>query len=66
MSAKVPYGHITSCRNRTIEKTAMKVAYFDVKRLSQDSELHFPCEIYVRVFHHDTTGDCKHHQQKIH
>ena len=45
--------------------TPMKSVYFDVKRLLQDSEIYFPCEINVGVFHHDTTGDCKYHQKKM-
>ena len=56
--------HIKSCRNRTIEMTPMKSVHFDVKRTSQDSEIQLPCDIHVGVFHHDTTGDCKHHQKK--
>ena len=55
--------HIKPCRNRTIEMTPMKGVYFDVKRLSQDSEIYFPCEIHV--FHHDAIGDYKHHQKNV-
>ena len=56
--------HIKSCRIRTIGMTTMKSVYFDVKRLLQDNEIHFPCEIHVGVFHNNTSGDCKHHQKK--
>ena len=56
--------HVKSFRNRTIEMTPMKCVYCDVKRLSQDSEIHIPCEIHVGVFHHDTSGDCKTSSEK--